>query len=188
MKPCLIGEGTLSHRRGADAGVAIPGRSGIVVDEPTMNLLPKVDLSRYSPGDYQCGPLAWRALWYVAGIVFIESRIPWPSRFKTAVLRVFGARVGAGTVLKPRLRIKYPWFLEVGDHVWLGEDVWIDNLAPVRIGSHACLSQGACVLTGNHDYRSPTFALRLSPVAIGMLHCCCTSAMRAGLSGNIGSS
>jgi putative colanic acid biosynthesis acetyltransferase WcaF len=132
-----------------------------------MNPPPKVDLSRYSPGDYQPGPLALRVLWYVASIVFIETWIPWPATFKAGVLRFFGAKVGAGVVLKPRLRIKYPWFLTLGDHVWLGEEVWIDNLAPVKIGSHACLSQGACVLTGNHDYQSASFDLRLAPVEIG---------------------
>lgn len=126
-----------------------------------------VDLSQYQRGDYDPGPPVLRALWYVAGLLFIESPIPWPYPMKAAILRWFGASIGVGVVLKPRLRIKYPWFLTVGDHSWLGEDLWIDNLAAVRIGNQVCLSQGACVLTGNHDRTSRTFDLRLAPVEIG---------------------
>jgi putative colanic acid biosynthesis acetyltransferase WcaF len=53
--------------------------------------------------------------------------------------------------------IKYPWFLELGDHVWLGEGVWIDNHTAVTVGSHVCISQGAYLFTGNHDWNDPLF-------------------------------
>lgn len=132
-----------------------------------MSGAPTVDLSSYSRGDYDPGPRWLRVLWYLVSLVCIECALPWPVGLKRAVLRFFGADLGDGVVLKPRLRIKYPWFLTVGDHAWLGEEVWIDNLAPVRIGSHACLSQGACILTGNHDRTSPGFDLLLAPVEIG---------------------
>jgi len=61
--------------------------------------------------------------------------------------------------LKQRLTIKYPWNLRLGDHVWIGEGVWIDNLVHVSAGSHSCISQGAMLLCGNHNYSSPTFDL-----------------------------
>lgn len=125
-----------------------------------------VDLSHYQRGDYDPGPPVLRALWYGMSLLFLDTPLPWPYRLKAAILRAFGATVGTGAVLKPRLRIKYPWLLTMGDHCWLGEEVWIDNLAAVRIGNHVCLSQGACVLTGNHDRSSPTFDLRLAPVEI----------------------
>jgi putative colanic acid biosynthesis acetyltransferase WcaF len=83
------------------------------------------------------------------------------------LLRGFGAHIGSGCRLKPGLRIKFPWRFRCGDHCWLGEDVWIDNLAPVRLGDRVCLSQGAYLCTGNHDFRSPEFGLRLGPVCVG---------------------
>jgi len=57
--------------------------------------------------------------------------------------------------------------LEIGDHAWIGEDVWIDNLTTVRIGANACLSQGVYLCTGNHDWSDPSFGLMIKPITIG---------------------
>lgn len=80
-------------------------------------------------------------------------------QFKIAILRLFGAKVGAGVILKPKVNIKYPWLLEISDHAWIGENVWIDNLVHVSIGAHTCISQGALLLTGNHNYKKSSFDL-----------------------------
>ncbi len=85
---------------------------------------------------------------------------------KVFLLRAFGAKVGVGLVLKIRVRIKYPWRLRIGDHCWIGESVWIDNLEDVVIGNHVCLSQGALLLTGNHDYTVSSFPYRLGRIVI----------------------
>jgi putative colanic acid biosynthesis acetyltransferase WcaF len=80
---------------------------------------------------------------------------------------LFGAEIGKGVVIKPGVRVKYPWRLKIGDHVWLGEDAWVDNLEDVTISSHACVSQGAYLCTGNHDWRKASFDYRLASIAIG---------------------
>ena len=113
--------------------------------------------------------VAWRAAWYVTCALFFQSPLLGllPSGLKAALLRAFGARVGRGFVCKPRVTIKSPWFLSVGDSVWIGETVWIDNHCAVTIGSNACISQGVCIFTGNHDWNDPCFAFRCKPIAIG---------------------
>ena len=125
-----------------------------------------VDLSRFDNSWYRPGGKARRLLWYVCNAVFVNSPVPYPNSFKCALLRLFGAKVGRGVVIKPNVNIKFPWFLEIGHHVWLGEGAWIDNLTHVRVGSHVCISQGAYVLTGNHDYKKVAFDLMLSHVTI----------------------
>jgi putative colanic acid biosynthesis acetyltransferase WcaF len=124
--------------------------------------LSSFDNAWYSPGR----PLVVRALWLAVSRVFLLTSVPWPSSFKARLLRAFGARVGAGVVLKPHLHVKYPWHLTIGDDSWIGEGVWIDSLAPVRIGANACLSQGAMVETGNHDWSRPSFDLMVEEVVI----------------------
>lgn len=126
-----------------------------------MNLA-NYDRRGYHPG---AGVFA-RSAWYVVNaLLFCSWWFPF-ARPKCALLRLFGARVGQGVVIKPRVNIKYPWHLSIGDHVWIGEGAWIDNLTCVSIGSHVCVSQNAYVLTGNHDYRDPRFGLRVAPVII----------------------
>ncbi len=72
---------------------------------------------------------------------------------------MFGAKIGKKVVVKPGVNIKSPWLLSVDDHVWIGENVWIDNLVKVTIASNCCISQGAMLLTGNHNYKKTTFDL-----------------------------
>ena len=104
-------------------------------------------------------------IWYLVNLFFFRSFFPFYGT-KRMILRLFGARVGKGVVIKPHVSIKYPWKLEVGDHVWIGEQVWIDNLATVRLGNNSCVSQGALLLCGNHDYRKVTFDLIVREITL----------------------
>ena len=106
-------------------------------------------------------------VWYFTRRVFFTTSFPWPSALKSALLRLFGARVGIGVVIKPRVAVHFPWKLAIGDHVWLGEEAWILNFEPVTIGSHACVSQRAFLCAGNHDYSSPDFRYRNAPISVG---------------------
>jgi len=128
----------------------------------------QVDLSAYSNAEYSPGRgRIARALWYVLSAIAFES--PWfpfngPKR---VLLKLFGARIGRGVVIKPNVRVKYPWRLAVGDHCWIGQEAWIDNLANVRIGNHVCISQQVYLCTGSHDHHSRTFDLIVKPIEVG---------------------
>src|SRR5438874_10353902 len=77
------------------------------------------------------GRPAWvEALWVLLQALLVSSSMP-GSAHRILLLRLFGGTVGRGVVIKPRIRVKFPWRLKIGDHVWIGEDAWIDNLAPV---------------------------------------------------------
>ncbi len=127
-----------------------------------------VDLSIYDNSDYDAGRgLLVRTLWYYVSLLLFESGWMPASGFKCQVLRVFGARIGEGVVIKPNVRVKFPWRLTIGDHCWIGQEAWIDNMANVHIGSHACISQAVYLCTGSHDYRQESFDLITKPIAIG---------------------
>ena len=79
---------------------------------------------------------------------------------------MFGAQVGKGVIIKNEVRIKAPWNLKIGDNCWIGENVWIDNLDKVFIGNDVCISQGAMLLTGNHDYTLSDMPYRNAPILI----------------------
>ena len=126
----------------------------------------QTDLSRYK-SEYSCGrPWFVQVLWFLLGQPLLRaSLIPW-SGLRLVLLRTFGAKVGQGVVIKPGVRVKYPWLLEIGDYCWIGEDAWIDNLERVAIESNVCLSQGVYICTGNHDWSDVSFKLIASPVTI----------------------
>lgn len=124
--------------------------------------LSKYDNSWYSPGR----GVVIRSLWFVVNVLFFINPLQLFSGLKVSLLRLFGAVIGQGVVVKPGVNIKYPWHLTIGDNSWIGENVWIDSLADVVIGRNCCLSQGAVIITGNHNYKSPTFDLKVSPVVL----------------------
>lgn len=127
------------------------------------------DLANYrTPPDWHPGASRLlQTLWFCLGSPFLSACWLPGSAWRVAMLRAFGARIGAGCRIKPGLRVKFPWRLVVGQYCWLAEDAWIDNLAPVTFGDRVCLSQGAYLCTGNHDFRSPGFDLRLGRIMVG---------------------
>ena len=127
-----------------------------------------IDLSRPDNSEYDKGSSSLViTLWHFFGSPLVRSNLLPFSAFKCTVLRLFGARIGRGVYAKPGLRVKFPWYLTVGDHCWLGEDAWIDNLAPVTIGSHVCVSQAAYLCTGNHDWTAPSMKLFRRSIVLG---------------------
>lgn len=126
-----------------------------------------VDLSRFENSFYHPGS-SWlvRMLWFAAGLPLLRCAVIPSSSFRRYLLRVFGAEIGENATIKPGFRVKYPWNFKAGKNCWLGEDVWIDNLAQVTLGDNVCISQGAYLCTGNHDWSDPAFGLLVQPISI----------------------
>jgi putative colanic acid biosynthesis acetyltransferase WcaF len=129
--------------------------------------MPQTDLSLYNNSPFNPGGgTIKRLLWYYANFIFLKSGWLPSSSFKVFLLRLFGAKIGKGVTIKPGVNIKYAWHLTVGNHTWIGENVWIDCLVAVTIGNNVCISQGAVLLTGSHNYKKKTFDLITQPVTL----------------------
>jgi putative colanic acid biosynthesis acetyltransferase WcaF len=126
----------------------------------------RVRLDLYSASGFDRGRPAWvEAMWQLAQLLLVSSPLS-VTAVRVLVLRLFGARIGQGVTIKPGVRVKFPWRLQVGDHCWIGEDVWLDNLAEIRVGNHCCLSQGAYLCTGSHDWGRARFDLVVKPILL----------------------
>jgi putative colanic acid biosynthesis acetyltransferase WcaF len=126
----------------------------------------QTDLSSYNNKWYQPGSRFKRILWYFINCLFFKTGILPISALKIFLLKLFGAKMGRHIIIKPYVNIKYPWFLEIGNEVWIGENVWIDNLGLVKIGNNVCISQGAFIFSGNHNYKKSSFDLLISEIIL----------------------
>ena len=149
----------LSAMRAGSAGV-----TGAPADSAAARRV--IDLSRAGKGNYVARRSRLiEAIWFLIEACVINNKLLPISAVRVALLRLFGAKIGTGCRFVHPLRVKAPWNLEVGDHCWFGVDVWIYNQAPIRIGSHVCISQGTFLSAGSHDM-STTMDLRVAPIVI----------------------
>lgn len=126
----------------------------------------KVDLASFNNNWYNPASGVKKVLWYFINLLFFTNGFFPIYSLKVALLKLFGATVGKNVLIKPCVNIKYPWLLSIGDNVWIGEQVWIDNLAKVCIGNNVCISQGALLLCGNHNFKKSTFDLIVGDITL----------------------
>lgn len=129
---------------------------------------PQVDLSRFDNSknfDPGAGAVK-RTLWFFVNALFFQNpAFPFRSP-KPGLLRLFGARVGKGVVIHPSVNIKFPWRLHIGDHCWIGQRAWLDNLDQLTIGNNVVISQGAMIIQGSHDYKKVDYPTYTRPVVL----------------------
>lgn len=110
------------------------------------------------------GPL-WLVGWIVMDRLLVR-RIYCPAQLRVHVLRLFGAEIGRGVLIRHGVQIHWPWKLSIGDHSWIGVGAWLLNLEPISIGANVCISQDVLLCTGSHDRRSPTFEFDNGPITV----------------------
>jgi putative colanic acid biosynthesis acetyltransferase WcaF len=138
------------------------------IDEPILDAPAWVDLRRYDQSGFDRGRsggviLLW---WLVQAIAFPLT----PHSFHHArvfLLRLFGAQIGQGVVIRPTARFTYPWKVRIGDYSWIGDDVVLYSLDQITIGEHCVISQKSYLCTGSHDMQDPAFGLQTAAIAVG---------------------
>jgi putative colanic acid biosynthesis acetyltransferase WcaF len=98
--------------------------------------------------------------------LFFQNAWPWPSNLRVALLELFGAKIGKRVIIRGNVNISFPGRLQIGNHVWIGEDVGILSLGQVTIESNVCVSQRAYLCTGSHEFRREDFKLKVAPIAL----------------------
>ena len=124
------------------------------------------NLSKYSNNKIYKKNYIKYILWEFLSLIYFNTSLP-GSKVRVLILNLFGCSLGKKIIIKPKVKIKYPWKLKIGNYSWIGEDVWIDNIAEVTIGSNTCISQGVYICSASHNFESKEFELLLQPVDIG---------------------
>jgi putative colanic acid biosynthesis acetyltransferase WcaF len=86
--------------------------------------------------------------------------------FRRFLLRLFGAQVGEGVIVRPSVSVPYPWKLKIGDYAWIGDDAVLYSFGQITIGANAVVSQKCYLCAGTHDYRKPAFDIEAYPIVV----------------------
>lgn len=118
------------------------------------------------PHGFRGRPAVVVQAWWLVQATFFRWSPQFAYGFRRWLLRLFGAQVGMGVIVRPTVTITYPWHVSIGDFAWVGDDVCLYSLGKIEIGENAVVSQGTYVCAGDHDYSQPDFPIRARGVVI----------------------
>ena len=105
------------------------------------------------------------ATWFVFQHCFFRQWF-FPAKFRPFALRLWGAKIGKGVVIRCGVKIHFPWNLRVSNFCWIGEESWILNHAEVKIESNVAISQRVIICSGGHNYRDSSLKYDHKPILI----------------------
>jgi len=105
-------------------------------------------------------------LWWFVQATFFRGSPQVMYGFRRWLLRLFGAQIGKGVIVRPNVTIPYPWKLQIGDYSWIGDHAVLYCFAKITIGKNVVISQKSYLCAGTHDYRSPGFDMQAFPIVI----------------------
>jgi putative colanic acid biosynthesis acetyltransferase WcaF len=146
-------------------------------------VVPAVSIDPYLLPAFPLANRLLRAVWGFVYLIFFRTS-PRPFHaWRALLLRCFGARLGKNCHIYGGARIWAPWNLTCEEQATIGDEAIVYNPAPVRLGSHAIISQQAYLCGATHDYEDPRFPLVASPISIGSYAWVCARAtVQAGVS------
>lgn len=105
-------------------------------------------------------------LWWSVQATLFRGSPQFMYGFRRWLLRCFGAKVGRGVLIRPSVKVTYPWNITINDYAWIGDDVTLYSLAHIHVGYHSVVSQKCYLCAGSHDYRAISFDIFAKPITI----------------------
>jgi putative colanic acid biosynthesis acetyltransferase WcaF len=126
------------------------------------------DLSSFrTPAGFR-GRSAWIVqLWWLVQSTLFAASPQFMFGWRRWLLRLFGAKVGVGVLVRPSVRTTYPWKVRLDDYCWIGDEVQLYSLGEIHVGEHAVVSQRSYLCTGSHRHDLPGFDITAAPIVIG---------------------
>jgi putative colanic acid biosynthesis acetyltransferase WcaF len=125
----------------------------------------KLDLFRLPPGFRGRSAIVVQIWWLVQATLFAHSP-QFLYGWRRLLLRLFGAKIGNGVLVRPSVRVTYPWKVTIGDRSWIGDHAELYSLAEIDIGADVVVSQRSYVCAATHDYTTPAFDMHGRKIAI----------------------
>jgi putative colanic acid biosynthesis acetyltransferase WcaF len=125
------------------------------------------DLARFRlPEDFRGRPAWIVQLWWLAQATLFNFSPQVFYGWRRWLLRLFGATIGRGVMLRPSVEITYPWKVSIGDWSWIGDHVCLYSLGEIEIGDNVVISQNSYLCTGSHDFKTPGFDIYAQKIVV----------------------
>ncbi|WP_415897577.1 putative colanic acid biosynthesis acetyltransferase [Neptuniibacter sp. QD57_21] len=98
-------------------------------------------------------------LWWLVQSTFFAWSPQFMYGWRRFLLRAFGAKIGKNVIIRPTVKIPYPWKLSIGDYSWVGDDVTLYTLGEIEVGSNSVISQKSYLCAASHNYDKPNFLI-----------------------------
>jgi putative colanic acid biosynthesis acetyltransferase WcaF len=125
------------------------------------------DLTKFNlPPNFRGRPGWFVQLWWMVEYLMFKPSPQFMYGWRRFLLRIFGATIGKGVILRPSIRVQFPWKLTIGDNSWIGDEVVLYSLGPIDIGNNVVISQRSYLCTGSHDYKAVDFPIYFEPILV----------------------
>ncbi len=105
-------------------------------------------------------------LWWIVNATIFNWSPQFAYGWRRLLLRAFGAKIGRSVIIRPSVRVTYPWKLTIGDFSWVGDNVELYTLGNIDIGANVVVSQKCYLCTGSHKYQSEKFDIYTKSIKI----------------------
>ncbi len=105
-------------------------------------------------------------LWWIVEALLFNPSPQILYGWRRFLLRLFGAKIGKGVIIRPSVKTTYPWKVTIGEYSWIGDNVVLYSLGEINIGSNAVISQKSYLCTGSHDFEKTTFDIFAKEIVV----------------------
>jgi putative colanic acid biosynthesis acetyltransferase WcaF len=125
------------------------------------------DLSQFRLPLGARGRPAWFVqFWWLFDALFVRSTPQVLYSWRRFALRMFGAEIGHNVLIRPGVRVTFPWNITIGDYCWIGDNATLYSIGRISIGAHSVVSQEAYLCAATHDHADVSFPLVVSPITV----------------------
>ncbi|MEP7231846.1 MAG: WcaF family extracellular polysaccharide biosynthesis acetyltransferase [Ginsengibacter sp.] len=108
-----------------------------------------------------------RVLWGIVNTLFFRFSPKPLHTWRAFLLKCFGAKIGHGVHVYPKVIIWAPWNIVLGDKCGIANGAILYSQGKIAIGKRTVISQGVHLCAGTHDYTKNGFPLITAPISIG---------------------
>ncbi len=105
-------------------------------------------------------------LWWIIQSTLFRLSPQFMYSWRRSLLRLFGANIARNVLIRPTVKILYPWKLNIGEWSWIGNEVTLYNMAEINIGNNCVISQKSYLCTSSHDHTKSSFDIFAKPIII----------------------